>query len=89
LLLKRHLGLLRSRFWNYSQDLVLRREKRHYLPTFGEGGHEYMAIVEKFLDLEGRIVLQDLPKVVENASVGERIEKMGNDYLTAQQIKGT
>lgn len=48
-----------------------------------------MAIVEKFLDLEGRMVLQDLPKVVENASVGESIEKMGNDYLTEQQIKGT
>jgi hypothetical protein len=48
-----------------------------------------MAIVEKVLDLEGRMALQDLPKVVEHASVGERIEKMGNDYLTAQQIKGT
>jgi hypothetical protein len=48
-----------------------------------------MAIVEKFLDLEGPMVLQDLPKVVENASVGERIETMGNDYCTGQQIKGT
>jgi hypothetical protein len=48
-----------------------------------------MAIVEKFLDLEGRMALQDSPKVVEHASVGERIEKVGNDYLTAQQIKGT
>jgi hypothetical protein len=53
------------------------------------GGHECMAIVEKFLDLEGPMVLQDLPKVVENASVGERIEKMGNDFFTGQQIKGT
>jgi hypothetical protein len=35
------------------------------------------------------MVLQDLPKVVENASVGERIEKMGNDFFTGQQIKGT
>jgi hypothetical protein len=48
-----------------------------------------MAIVEKLSDLEGRMVLQDLPKVVENTSVGERIEKMGNDYLTGQQVKGT
>jgi len=47
-----------------------------------------MANVEKFLDL-GDMVLQDLPKVVENASVAERIEKMGNDDFTGQQIKGT
>jgi len=47
-----------------------------------------MANVEKFLDLGG-MVLQDLPKVVENASVAERIEKMGNDDFTGQQIKGT
>jgi hypothetical protein len=86
---KRHLFLLRSRFWNSSQDLVLPREKGHYLPTFWEGGHECIANVEKFLDLEGPMVLQDLPKVVENASVGERIEKMGNDFFTGQQIKGT
>ncbi|KAH8782129.1 hypothetical protein BGZ57DRAFT_926118 [Hyaloscypha finlandica] len=46
-----------------------------------------MANVEKFLDLGG-MVLQDLPKVVENASVAERIEKMGNDDFTGQQIKG-
>ena len=47
-----------------------------------------MANVEKFLDL-GDMVLQDLPKVVESASVAERIEKMGNDDFTGQQIKGT
>ena len=48
-----------------------------------------MAVVEKFLDLEGPVVLQNFPKVVENATVGERIEKLGNDYFTGQQIKGT
>jgi hypothetical protein len=56
--------------------------------VLGRGEEGCMANIEKFLDLEGPMVLQDLRKVVENASVGVRIEKMGNDYFTGQQIKG-
>jgi hypothetical protein len=53
----------------------------------GDGTH-----IEKFLKLfpqtQGRLILQDLPRVVESSKLSTGIEAMAHDFFEPQPIKG-
>ena len=38
--------------------------------------------------LQGKIILQDRPAVLEKAITGPEVERMSYDYLTEQPVKG-
>ncbi|KAB8213402.1 S-adenosyl-L-methionine-dependent methyltransferase [Aspergillus novoparasiticus] len=54
----------------------------------GNQGHDLIRFREKFPDLIGRLVLQDLPKAVASAPSEEAIEAMGYNFLDPQPVKG-
>lgn len=57
----------------------------------GNHGHDLQAFLRKMPDVPGRLVLQDLPGVVEQVGAAEldgRIERMGHDFFTEQPVKG-
>ncbi|KAE8150349.1 S-adenosyl-L-methionine-dependent methyltransferase [Aspergillus avenaceus] len=54
----------------------------------GNQGHDLIRFREKYPDVKGRFILQDLPQVVESASVGEDIDAMAYSFLDPQPVKG-
>lgn len=56
----------------------------------GGRGHDLAAFLAKFPRVEGRLVLEDLPHVLEESSVdATRIEKLSFDLFKPQPIQGT
>ena len=67
-------------------------EETPLLVDIGGGkGTEISAFKQAFPDLNGRLILQDLPHVVKDAAELENhgIERMVYDFFTRQPIKGT
>ncbi|KAK2756094.1 hypothetical protein FQN54_005501 [Arachnomyces sp. PD_36] len=55
----------------------------------GGKGHDLEAFGEVFPDACGRLILQDLPDVIQQAGeLQQGIEKMGYDFFTPQPVKG-
>lgn len=54
----------------------------------GGRGHEILKLLDKFPDVKGRMVLQDLPHVVDDVR-SESMETMAYDFFTPQPIQGT
>ncbi|KAF2103469.1 putative O-methyltransferase [Rhizodiscina lignyota] len=54
----------------------------------GGNGQESELLRSKFPDCLGRVILQDLPAVLERAPELKRIEKMAHDYFTEQPVHG-
>ena len=59
----------------------------------GSNGHDLLQLKDKFPDLPGRCVLQDLKEVVEGAVQSGQLEKSGieaeaHDFFTPQPVKG-
>lgn len=54
----------------------------------GSTGHDIEAFRTQHPQQPGRLVLQDRPEVIENATVHESIEKMSHDFFTPQPVKG-
>ncbi|KAB8251311.1 S-adenosyl-L-methionine-dependent methyltransferase [Aspergillus flavus] len=54
----------------------------------GNQGHDLIRFREKFPDVTGRLVLQDLPKVIASAPAGEQVEAMAYSFLDPQPVKG-
>jgi demethylsterigmatocystin 6-O-methyltransferase len=54
----------------------------------GGKGQQCAALLQKNANLNGRIILQDLPTVVAGAITDDRVERMGHDFFTEQPIKG-
>ncbi|KAL8870038.1 MAG: hypothetical protein Q9174_003822 [Haloplaca sp. 1 TL-2023] len=60
-----------------------------FLVDVGGGrGHDISALRERFPDLPGRLVLQDLPGTFKDLPKIEGVEFMAHDMFTAQPIKG-
>jgi ribosomal protein RSM22 (predicted rRNA methylase) len=58
-----------------------------FVDVGGGNGSQCAALRERFPSLQGRIVLQDRPAVLENAAVIEGVEKMAHNFLTEQPLK--
>ncbi|KAF2264003.1 O-methyltransferase [Lojkania enalia] len=55
----------------------------------GGRGHDVHAFKNKFPDRKGRLVVEDLPAVIDDIKdLDERIERVKYDFLTPQPIKG-
>ncbi|KKK13220.1 putative O-methyltransferase, partial [Aspergillus rambellii] len=54
----------------------------------GNQGHDLIRFRERYPDLKGRLVLQDLPAVVAGCCSSEIIEPMAYSFLDPQPIKG-
>lgn len=56
----------------------------------GNVGHDLMDFRRRFPNAHGRLILQDLPHVIETASQVEQfgIERMGYDFFTPQTVQG-
>jgi hypothetical protein len=54
----------------------------------GGVGHQCLALKDKHSQVSGRVILQDLPQVIEQAMAGAGIEPMAYDFWTPQPIKG-
>lgn len=55
----------------------------------GGSGHDIEGLKELFgNNINGKLVLQDRPEILEIAQVSPPIEKMGHDFLTEQPVKG-
>lgn len=52
-------------------------------------GHQCAALVSKFPQLRGRVILQDIAPVLQNALPTEGVEVMPHDFWTPQPVKGT
>ncbi|MCJ1354648.1 MAG: hypothetical protein MMC33_004637 [Icmadophila ericetorum] len=59
-----------------------------FVDVGGSIGHQCVALVEKYPQLKGRVVLQDRPEVVANAIPNEGVKAMAHDFMTEQPIKG-
>ncbi|KAI9371063.1 S-adenosyl-L-methionine-dependent methyltransferase [Aspergillus egyptiacus] len=54
----------------------------------GGRGHDLKAFQDKFPDVRGRFVLEDLPHVLEQSFPNPRVEKVGFDLFKGQPITG-
>ena len=57
----------------------------------GNVGYDLQAFRKRFLEVKGRLVLQDLPDNIRNAKTlleGDEIEAMEFDFFTPQPVKG-
>jgi hypothetical protein len=55
----------------------------------GSIGHDLEDVLHKYPQIPGRLILQDLPMVLENArQLNPRIEKMEHDFNQEQPVKG-
>lgn len=59
-----------------------------FVDVAGGVGYQSAAFREKFPDAPGRVILQDLPAMIEQAITKEGVEKMEYDFWTAQPVKG-
>ena len=63
-------------------------DKPAFVDIGGGTGQQCVAIKEKFPNLSGKVILQDLPAVIAEAKVPENIETMAYDFFTPQPVKG-
>ena len=54
----------------------------------GSYGQDMKRFVASYPDAPGRIILQDLPPVIEKAEKIKNVEPMAYDFFTPQPIKG-
>ena len=54
----------------------------------GSIGQQCEALTKRYPDLPGRVILQDLPDVIENAIPVPSMEKVAYNYLKEQPVKG-
>jgi hypothetical protein len=55
----------------------------------GSYGHDIASFHSKFPDAKGQLILQDLPKVIENGdSIDSAIKRMPHDFFTPQPVIG-
>ncbi|KAL1962581.1 hypothetical protein VTN77DRAFT_9374 [Rasamsonia byssochlamydoides] len=59
-----------------------------FVDVGGGNGQQCVALRKRFPNLKGRVVLQDLPSVLEKAITGDDVERMAYDYLIEQPVKG-
>ncbi|KAI9882288.1 MAG: hypothetical protein M1823_005966 [Watsoniomyces obsoletus] len=59
-----------------------------FVDVGGGVGHQSVAFREKFPDAPGRVILQDIPPVIEQAVSHPGVEKMGINFWEPEPIKG-
>ncbi|KAL2063641.1 hypothetical protein VTL71DRAFT_5446 [Oculimacula yallundae] len=83
-------GLAWFEFYPAAEKLIVDSETDVVLVDVGGGvGHDLIAFHKKHPTLKGKLILQDLPVVIESAKdLPSKIEPLAQDFLKEQQIKG-
>lgn len=65
-------------------------EKPLFVDVGGGAGYQTASLIERFPDLPGRLILQDLAKPIEDAKavVSSKVELMVHDFFHPQPVKG-
>ncbi|KAL9111990.1 MAG: hypothetical protein Q9227_003610 [Pyrenula ochraceoflavens] len=63
-------------------------DKPVFVDIGGGIGHQCAALLDKFPDLQGTVILQDLPSVVAEAQVPRDVQVMAYDFFDPQPVKG-
>ncbi|MCJ1266694.1 hypothetical protein MMC22_006579 [Lobaria immixta] len=73
----------------FSHHSVLDASKPLLIDIGGGLGHDLMAFKANYPNIVGRLILQDLPMVIDNIKeIGPGLETMKYDFFTPQPIKG-
>ncbi|MCJ1251526.1 hypothetical protein MMC30_008761 [Trapelia coarctata] len=59
-----------------------------FVDVGGGVGHQCQALIAKYPNMAGRVVLEDQPQVIENALAVDGMEKRGIDFFVDQPVKG-
>ena len=59
-----------------------------YVDMGGGMGHQCAQFKERFPNVPGRVILQDLPQSIENALPRPGVEKMVHNFFEPQPVKG-
>ena len=59
-----------------------------FVDVGGGYGHEIQEIKKKYLDLPGRMILQDLPETINQVTAAPNTEAMAYNFFTPQLIRG-
>ena len=51
-------------------------------------GHQCIALRERFPELSGRVILQEIPATLPQAIAHDKVEHMAQDFFQPQPIKG-
>lgn len=85
-------GLQWFDFYPAEEKLRVKSPSDVLLVDVGGGkGHDLASFRRRFPKLPGKLILQDIPAVIEDAGreeLPEGIEKMGHDFFTTQPVKG-
>ena len=60
-----------------------------FVDVGGGIGHQCIAFKQAFPHLPGRLILQDLPQVLQHAIPAEGVEPMAHDLFSPQTVRGT
>jgi hypothetical protein len=72
----------------YPVDLSTSSPSDFFVDIGGGVGHMCNALMEKFPNLPGRVVLQDLPETIKSLPGQQSFTPMVHDYFTEQPVKG-
>ncbi len=77
-------------FYSVEEKLIVESDSDIVLVDIGGGiGHDLSAFHDKYPALKGKLVLQDLPVVIESVKdIPTKIEALAQDFFQPQQIKG-
>jgi hypothetical protein len=80
-------------FYSFQQNLIDGFENSDdavmLVDIGGSIGHDLEDVLLKYPEIPGRLILQDLPMVIENATqLNPRIEKMYHDFNQEQPVNG-
>ena len=76
-------------FYPVEHKLRAAGDKPLLIDIGGGLGHDLIALKSKFPNLSGRLIVQDLPIVIENVKdLPSGIEAMQHDFFTPQPVKG-
>ena len=76
-------------FYPVENKLRAAEDKPLLIDIGGGLGHDLIALKSKFPNLSGRLIVQDLPIVIENVKdLPSGIEAMQHDFFTPQPVKG-
>ena len=60
-----------------------------FVDVGGGIGHQAIALRTTYPQLQGRVILQDLPEVLQHAATVEGVEHMAHNFFSPQPVKGT
>ena len=72
----------------YPLERSIAPDRATFVDVGGALGHMCLALKERYPDLPGRVILQDVPQTIDSVPESQPFEAMAYDYYTDQPVKG-